>query len=143
LRAYAATVSQGMLANTADVGPAAHNSADATLWFAHAVDLHVTATGDDDLAAELTPVLDEVIAAHVHGTRHGIRVDHRDGLLTQGQPGYALTWMDARVGGVGVTARIGKPVEIQALWIAALAGLRALHARLGTDPGGLAALEKR
>jgi predicted glycogen debranching enzyme len=143
LRAYAATVSEGMLANTADVGATAHNSADATLWFAQAVDLHVTATGDDDLAAELAPVLDRVVAAHVRGTRHGIRVDPRDGLLTQGRPGYALTWMDARVDGVGVTARIGKAVEVAALWIAALAGLRALHARIGTDPGDVAALETR
>jgi predicted glycogen debranching enzyme len=143
LRAHAATVSQGMLANTADTGAAEYNSADATLWFAHAVDLHVTATGDDDLAAELAPVLDEVVAAHVHGTRHGIRVDRRDGLLTQGATGYALTWMDARVDGAGVTARIGKAVEVAALWIAALAGLRALHARVGTDPGPLGALEDR
>jgi len=143
LRAYAATVSGGMLANTADGGAPEYNTADATLWFAHAVDLHVTATGDDDLAAELAPVLDGVVAAHVHGTRFGIRVDPADGLLAQGAPGYALTWMDARVDGTGVTARIGKAVEIAALWINALAGLRALHGRIGSDPGDLAALEAR
>jgi predicted glycogen debranching enzyme len=143
LRSHAATVSDGMLANTADTGSREYNTVDATLWFAHAVDLHVTATGDDDLAADLVPVLDEVVAAHVRGTRHGIRVDPFDGLLVQGAPGYALTWMDARVDGVGVTPRIGKPVEVEALWINALAGLRALHGRLGTDPGDLAAREAR
>lgn len=143
LRAYAATVSEGMLANTADSGRPEYNTVDATLWFAHAVDRHVTATGDDDLAAELAPVLDGVVAAHVRGTRFGIRVDPADGLVTQGVPGSALTWMDARVDGVGVTARIGKPVEVAALWINAVAGLRALHARVGTDPGALADLEAR
>jgi predicted glycogen debranching enzyme len=143
LRAYAATVSEGMLANTADTGATEYNTADATLWFAHAVGRHVEATGDVDLAAELVPVLEGVVAAHVRGTRYGIRVDPADGLLIQGQPGYALTWMDARVDGVGVTARIGKAVEIEALWINALAVLRALHARLGSDPGGFADLEAR
>ena len=85
------------------------------------------------------PSSSEVVAAHVRGTRFGIRVDPADGLLAQGVPGYALTWMDARVDGVGVTARAGKAVEIAALWINALAGLRALHCRVGTDPGDLAA----
>ena len=65
-----------------------------------------------------------MVAAHLAGTRYGIRVDPADGLLTQGADGYALTWMDARVDGVPVTPRIGKPVEINALWVNALAGAR-------------------
>ena len=60
--------------------------------------------------------------AQLAGTRYGIRIDE-DGLLTQGEPGYALTWMDARVDGVGVTPRIGKPVELNALWIHGLAAI--------------------
>ncbi|HJT04839.1 MAG TPA: glycogen debranching enzyme N-terminal domain-containing protein, partial [Pseudonocardiaceae bacterium] len=143
LRAYAATVSEGMLANTADTGVTEYNTADATLWFLHAIDRHVTATDDIDLAAAVLPVLDGVIKAHVEGTRYGIGVDPADGLLTQGAPGYALTWMDARVDGVGVTPRIGKAVEINALWVNGLAALRALHARLGGDPVEIAALHER
>jgi predicted glycogen debranching enzyme len=140
LRSYAATVSEGMLANTADTGQTEYNTADATLWFLHAIGRHVHLTGDTDLAAELVPVLDEVIDWHVGGTRYGIRVDPADGLLTQGQPGFALTWMDARIDGVGVTPRIGKAVEINALWINALAALRALHSTVGLPSGRLASL---
>jgi predicted glycogen debranching enzyme len=143
LRAYAATVSEGMLANTADTGTTEYNTADATLWFLHAIDRHVAATGDLDLAAALIPVLDGVIKAHVRGTRYGIGVDPADGLLTQGQPGYALTWMDARVDGVGVTPRIGKAVEINALWVNGLAALRALHAHLSGDSPDIAALHEQ
>jgi predicted glycogen debranching enzyme len=143
LREYAATVSEGMLANTADTGATEYNTADATLWFLHAIERHVRATGDLDLAAALLPVLDGVVKAHMQGTRYGIRVDPTDGLLAQGQPGYALTWMDARVDGVGVTPRIGKAVEINALWVNSLAALRALHTRLGADPPDIAALHER
>jgi len=121
LRAYAATLSQGMLANTADTGSVEYNTADGTLWFLHAVGRHVAATGDTDLAAELLPALGEVVDAHLAGTRYGIRVDPADGLLTQGADGAALTWMDARVDGVAVTPRRGKAVEINALWVNGLA----------------------
>ncbi len=143
LRAYAATISEGMLANTADTGATEYNTADATLWFFHAIDRHVAITGDVDLAAALVPVLDEVIKAHVQGTRYGIGVDPADGLLTQGQPGFALTWMDARVDGVGVTPRIGKAVEINALWVNALAALRAFHTRLGSDSPEIVTLREQ
>ncbi|MGC1735406.1 MAG: amylo-alpha-1,6-glucosidase [Pseudonocardiaceae bacterium] len=143
LRGYAATISEGMLANTADTGATEYNTADATLWFAHAVDRHVAATGDLDLAAALLPVLDGVVKAHVLGTRYGIGVDPADGLLRQGQPGYALTWMDARVDGIGVTPRIGKAVEINALWVNGLAALRSLHAHLGSDASDIAQLHER
>ena len=143
LRAYAATVSEGMLANTADTGATEYDTADATLWFIDAIDRHVGVTGDLDLAASVVPVLDGVIKAHVEGTRYGIGVDPADGLLTQGQPGYALTWMDARVDGVGVTPRIGKAVKINALWVNGLAALQALHARLGGDSPETAALHER
>jgi predicted glycogen debranching enzyme len=88
-------------------------------------------------------VLDGVVKAHVLGTRYGIGVDPADGLLRQGQPGYALTWMDARVDGIGVTPRIGKAVEINALWVNGLAALRTLHARLGSDATEVAQLHER
>jgi predicted glycogen debranching enzyme len=120
LRTAAATVSEGMLANTADTGSLEYNTVDGTLWFVHAVGRHVEVTGDDELRAELAPTLDEIVRRHVDGTRYGIRVDAADGLLTQGADGLALTWMDARIDGVPVTPRVGKPVEVNALWLRAL-----------------------
>ena len=105
LRSYAGTLSEGMLANTADTGSVEYNTVDGTLWFLHAVGRHVAATGDIDLAAELLPALRDVVDHHLAGTRYGIGADPADGLLRQGAPGEALTWMDARVDGVPVTAR--------------------------------------
>jgi predicted glycogen debranching enzyme len=139
LRAYAATLSEGMLANTADTGQVEYNTADATLWFVHAVDRHVAATGDTDLAAALLPDLRRLVEHHLAGTRYGIRVDAADGLLTQSAEGQALTWMDARVGGVPVTPRAGKAVELNALWVNALGALAGLAGRTGADPVPFAA----
>jgi predicted glycogen debranching enzyme len=135
LRGYAATLSEGMLANTADTGEPAYNTADGTLWFVHAVGRHVAATGDSDLATELLASLQSVIDAHLAGTRYGIRTDPADGLLTQGAPGEALTWMDARVNGVPVTPREGKAVEVNALWVNALATMIKLGWEARTHAG--------
>jgi predicted glycogen debranching enzyme len=96
-----------------------YNTADATLWFFHAVDRYVSASNDVDTLRDLLPSLDEVVRLHVTGTRFGIHVDD-DGLLTQGAPGVALTWMDAKVGDWVVTPRRGKTVEINALWFNAV-----------------------
>ncbi|WP_194895991.1 amylo-alpha-1,6-glucosidase [Catenulispora pinisilvae] len=133
LRGYAATLSEGMLANTADTGSVEYNTADATLWFVHAIGRHVATTGDTDLAAELAPALDGILQAHLDGTRYGIRVDPADSLLTQGADGYALTWMDARVDGQPITQRRGKAVEINALWINALGTVADLWKAIGRD----------
>jgi predicted glycogen debranching enzyme len=61
-----------------------------------------------------------IAEAHVRGTRFGIGVDAADDLLRQGETGYQLTWMDAKVGDWVVTPRAGKAVEINALWFNAL-----------------------
>ncbi|WP_200212467.1 amylo-alpha-1,6-glucosidase [Micromonospora coerulea] len=144
LRSYAATLSQGMLANTADTGRVEYNTVDGTLWFLHAVSRHVTVTGDTDLGDELLPALHAVVEAHLAGTRYGIMVDPADGLITQGgPPGVALTWMDARVYGVPVTPRTGKPVEVNALWVNGLAGLAELTEMVGRDAGALWGLHTR
>ncbi|SCG43771.1 glycogen debranching enzyme, putative [Micromonospora echinaurantiaca] len=143
LRSYAATLSEGMLANTADTGRVEYNTVDGTLWFLHAVRRHVAVTGDTDLAAELLPALRTVVDAHLAGTRYGIAVDRADGLLTSGAPGAALTWMDARVHGVPVTPRAGKPVEVNALWINGLAGLAELSELAGRDATELRRLHER
>jgi len=139
----AASVDQGMLANTADTGTLEYNTADGTLWFLHAVGRHVARTGDLDLGAELAPTLRAIVDAHVRGTRYGIAVDPTDGLLSQGAPGLALTWMDARVDGVAVTPRAGKAVEINALWISGLAAIAGLLERAGGDGSPMRALEAR
>ncbi|PZG02305.1 amylo-alpha-1,6-glucosidase [Micromonospora deserti] len=143
LRSYAGTLSEGMLANTADTGRVEYNTVDGTLWFLHAVSRHVTVTGDTDLGEELLPALRGVVDAHLAGTRFGIAVDPVDCLLTQGAPETALTWMDARVYGVPVTPRTGKPVEVNALWINGLAGLAELTELAGQDATGLYRLHDR
>jgi predicted glycogen debranching enzyme len=130
LRTSAATVSEGMLANTADTGSLEYNTVDGTLWFVHAIGRHLSSTGDDELAHELGSVVDGIVRHHVDGTRFGIGVDPEDGLLRQGAEGWALTWMDARIDGLPVTPRAGKPVEVNALWIRTLE----VAARLAPSP---------
>ncbi len=139
LERFAATLSEGMLANTADTGTLEYNTCDATLWFVHAVGRHVESTGDDDLGASLLAGLEDSIDWYLRGTRYGIGAD-ADGLLSQGAEGVALTWMDARVDGLPITGRQGKPVEIQALWINALRTVGVLQARLGRDASRVEAL---
>jgi predicted glycogen debranching enzyme len=97
-----------------------YHTADATLWFFHAVSRYEALTGDTQTRRELLPKLVEVVERHVAGTRFGIGVDPSDGLLRQGADGYQLTWMDAKVDGWVVTPRRGKAVEINALYYNAL-----------------------
>ncbi|MBX7116185.1 MAG: glycogen debranching enzyme N-terminal domain-containing protein [Myxococcaceae bacterium] len=93
-----------------------YHTADATLWLFHAFDRYLTATQHLQLLTEAWPTLLEIVRKHSEGTRFGIAVDPNDGLLRQGQHGYALTWMDAKVDDWVVTPRRGKAVEINALW---------------------------
>ena len=108
-----------------------YNTADASLWFFVAVHEYLRATDDREFAAEIYPTLQDMLEWHVRGTRFGIRMDPRDGLLRAGEAGVQLTWMDAKVGDWVVTPRIGKPVEINALWFNAVCILRDLAADLG------------
>ncbi len=142
LQRAAESVSEGMLANTADVGTLEYNTIDATLWFLHALGRHVALTDDLDLAAELSPTLVEILTAHVAGTRFGIGVDTATGLLRGGADGWALTWMDARIDGRPVTPRAGFPVEIEALWINALGTAGDLLDRVGQDGRTWAAMRE-
>ncbi len=132
LRTYAGVVDRGMLPNRfPDAGgPPEYNTADATLWLFQAVNEHLEATRDPDLLRDLFPTLAAIIHAHADGTRYGIRVDADDGLLRAGEPGSQLTWMDAKHGDRVFTPRIGKPVEINALWLNALKVAERLAARL-------------
>ena len=97
-----------------------YHTADATLWYFHALERYVQATGDRATLQQLLPTLRDIVDHHLRGTRFGIHVDPADGLLSQGQEGYQLTWMDAKVGDWVVTPRRGKAVEINALWYNAL-----------------------
>jgi len=123
LASFADAIDGGMIPNRfPDRGePPEFNTVDATFWFIEAVRAYHAAAGDRELLASLFPVLDDIVAHHLAGTRYGIRVDATDGLIQAGEPGVQLTWMDAKVGDWVVTPRIGKPVEVNALWCAGLA----------------------
>jgi predicted glycogen debranching enzyme len=122
LRTFGHYVRDGLLPNLFPEGQneGLYHTADATLWFFHALDRYVRATGDGAILRALLPTLRDVVDRHVRGTRFGIGVDPGDGLLRQGAPGYQLTWMDAKVGDWVVTPRRGKAVEINALFFNAL-----------------------
>ena len=101
-------------------GEAEYNTVDATLWYFEAVRAYVESTGDVAFVRkQLYAKLSEIITWHLRGTRYNIHVD-TDGLLYAGDAGEQLTWMDAKVGGIVITPRTGKPVEIEALWYNAL-----------------------
>ena len=120
LRAWSGHVSEGMLPNRFPDGgaPPEYNAADASLWFIVAVHELTEAGGDP---AGLRAAAIEILEGYTAGTRFGIGVDPADGLLRAGVPGVQLTWMDAKIGDRVITPRIGKPVEVQALWVNALA----------------------
>ncbi|NML34665.1 amylo-alpha-1,6-glucosidase [Paraburkholderia antibiotica] len=120
---WSGTLSDGMLPNRfPDYGDAPeYNSVDASLWFVVAVhDYLATRHASDATRAHLQQAAEAILTGYTNGTRFGIGVCTDDGLLRAGIPGVQLTWMDAKVGDWVVTPRIGKPVEVQALWINAL-----------------------
>ena len=122
LRTFAAYARDGLIPNMFPDGSneGLYHTADATLWFFHAVDRFLAVTGDRETLRTLLPTLRSIADHHLRGTRFGIGVDPADGLLRQGEEGYQLTWMDAKVDGWVVTPRRGKAVEINALWHNAL-----------------------
>jgi predicted glycogen debranching enzyme len=145
LRTFARFVSEGMLPNQfprAGVAPV-YNTVDATLWYFEALRQYHEATSDIGLLHELFPVLEGIIDAHVRGTRYHIHVDPADGLLYAGEPGVQLTWMDAKVDGRVVTPRIGKPVEVNALWLNAAATMARFALSLGRNAARYKGLAER
>lgn len=128
LLAWADTVSEGMLPNRFPDhgGTPEYNAVDASLWFIIAAhDLYQACQAANqpltyEQRAKLQGAAQSILVGYSRGTRYGIRCD-TDGLLAAGVPGVQLTWMDAKVGDWVVTPRIGKPVEVQALWLNALA----------------------
>ena len=135
LKAFVSFAHNGLIPNRfPDNGEAPeYNTADATLWLFHALDRYLATTGDWTLLKELFPSLQSIIRWHIGGTDFGIGVDATDGLLHAGAPGTQLTWMDAKVNGVVITPRRGKPVEINALWYVAVTSMEAWAVRLSVD----------
>jgi len=122
LRTFGHYVRDGLIPNMFPEGTkdGLYHTADASLWFFHAVHRYLRSTGDRSTLLQLLPKLKSIFEHHLRGTRFGIGVDPADGLITQGEEGYQLTWMDAKVDGWVVTPRRGKAVEINALWYNAL-----------------------
>ena len=136
LFAFAHYVDAGMLPNNfPDTGGRPeYNTADATLWYFEAARQYFEATKDAEAMLQLYPILAQIISAHVKGTRYRIHVDEADGLLYAGEEGVQLTWMDAKVGDWCITPRMGKPVEVNALWYNALLTMAKLAPIAGASP---------
>jgi predicted glycogen debranching enzyme len=143
LRMFAHHVRDGLVPNLFPEGASEglYHTADATLWFFHAIDRYLRASGDRRTLIQLLPLLRDIIDHHQRGTRFGIHVDPGDGLLIQGAPGYQLTWMDAKAGDWVVTPRRGKAVEINALWYNALRLMTEWLSRTGDAEGSCAMAE--
>lgn len=133
LQTFAQYVDQGMLPNQFPDGgeTTGYNTVDASLWYFEALRAYEAATQDQELLPQLFPVLAEIIDWYCRGTRYNIHLDPEDGLLYAGETGVQLTWMDAKVGDWVVTPRIGKPVEVNALWYTALRTMAKWARRLG------------
>ncbi len=133
LHTFARYLDQGMLPNLFPEGQhqPQYNTVDAILWYFEALRAYVETTQDQDFLRQLFPQLREVIDWHCRGTRYQIQRDARDGLLYAGEAGVQLTWMDAKVGDWVVTPRIGKPVEVNALWYRALVTMTQFAQQLG------------
>jgi predicted glycogen debranching enzyme len=122
LRTFGHYVRDGLIPNMFPEGTkeGLYHTADGTLWFFHAIHRYLLNTQDRSTLRQLLPKLKSIVQHHLAGTHFGIGVDPADGLLRQGQEGYQLTWMDAKVDDWVVTPRRGKAVEINALWYNAL-----------------------
>ncbi|HTK84461.1 MAG TPA: amylo-alpha-1,6-glucosidase [Patescibacteria group bacterium] len=122
LMGYGTYIKDGLVPNLFPEGAekGLYHTADASLWYFHALDRYLAYTNDRDTLRILLQPLLGIAQHHLKGTKFGIEVDPQDGLLRQGEDGYQLTWMDAKVGDWVVTPRRGKAVEINALWYNAL-----------------------
>ncbi len=144
LENYAKFIDQGMIPNRfPDDGEIPdYNTVDATLWFFEAVNHYYNETKDVLFLENIYPILNDVIDWHIKGTRYGIKCDSEDGLLYAGELGSQLTWMDAKIGNYIVTPRIGKPVEVNALWYNALKNMEKFAENLGVKTKKFSGLTK-
>ncbi len=145
LRTFGQYVRDGLIPNMFPEGEneGLYHTADATMWFFHALSRYLARTGDSLTLTLLFPTLADIVHHHVQGTRFGIHVDPEDGLLAEGAESYQLTWMDAKVDDWVVTPRRGKPVEINALWYNALRLMAAWKDQLKADGPDYAAMAGR
>jgi predicted glycogen debranching enzyme len=145
LMRFAKYVDQGMLPNRFPEGDEhpEYNSVDATLWYFEALRQYLEATGDQGTIGKLYPAFADIVEHFVRGTRFNIHLDPSDGLLYAGQEGVQLTWMDARVDGNVITPRMGKPVEINALWFNALLTMAHFARKLKKLAGDYESLARR
>jgi predicted glycogen debranching enzyme len=122
LSTFAQYINQGMLPNRFPDGTDQpdYNTVDATLWYFEAIRAYIDQTHDHAFLKVLFPKLADIVAWHRRGTRYNVQLDPEDGLIYAGQQGTQLTWMDAKVGDWVVTPRMGKPIEVNALWYNAL-----------------------
>ena len=135
LSRYGAAMNRGLIPNRfGETGGADFNTVDATLWFFDAVWRTLECEWDEGFAERMRVLLEASVDWHVRGTLYGIKVDPGDMLLSQGERGVQLTWMDAKIDDWVVTPRHGKPIEVNALWINALEVLSRLRERLDLDP---------
>jgi predicted glycogen debranching enzyme len=141
LRTWAAFVDEGMLPNDfpGEGSTPSYNSVDSALWFVQALREYHEDTGDDETLRVVFPAVRDILTSYRRGTRYGIHADPADGLLYAGVDGVQLTWMDAKVGDRVITPRIGKPVEVNALWHNALATAVRLASAIGEDASQYAA----
>jgi 4-alpha-glucanotransferase len=138
LETFAGFADRGMLPNRfpgAGETPV-YNTVDAALWYIEAWRAYIEASDDLDALARAFPILESIVTHYREGTRYGIVVDRTDSLIRAGEPGVQLTWMDAKVGDWVVTPRIGKSVEINALWYHGLLVMADFAERLGRNPQG-------
>ena len=135
LENYAKYIDSGMIPNRfPDNGETPdYNTVDATLWFFEAVSHYYNETKDKIFLKNIFPILADVVDWHIKGTRYRIKCDPTDGLLYAGEPGCQLTWMDAKIGDYVVTPRIGKPIEVNALWYNALKNMENFSEILGMN----------
>jgi predicted glycogen debranching enzyme len=144
LRTFAHYIKDGLIPNLFPEGgrEGLYHTADATLWFFHALQRYVQSAKERSTLRILLPHLLDIIDHHRRGTRFGIRVDPGDGLLVQGEQGFQLTWMDAKVDDWVVTPRRGKAVEINALWYNALRLLENWLVEEGQSPDSLGLIRR-
>jgi glycogen debranching enzyme len=132
---YAGSMRHGLLPNRfVEEGEPEYHTADATLWFANAVYKTLQSEWDEAFAKRAFSAVKDAFEHHMNGTLFGIRIDPTDGLLTQGQEGLQLTWMDAKIEDWVVTPRRGKTVELNGLWINLCRVLEWMAEKLGQPP---------
>ncbi|MEE8167242.1 MAG: amylo-alpha-1,6-glucosidase [Candidatus Hydrothermarchaeales archaeon] len=143
LKTLASYCKNGLIPNLIDATNGSYNSVDSSLWFIYAVHKYLTYTGDTTFVKELWPKIREILEAYAEGNGEALIRADEDGLISAGDEGTQLTWMDAKIGSGVVTPRHGKAVEINALWYNALKTAELLSREFGGDASNYMELSRR